>query len=160
MPFKSTRRVFILVLAVFATVLILTHSPSQYLSLGSGKHHSHGVYRRPDCTAINNNDGAKFHWACVREYYPLAYMSEPPAPVPNSIPKIQATFAAETASQRSSRLAKLDAVKGNFTHAWQGYKSHAWLRDEVMPLSGHPHDPFGGWAATLVDSLGRSLLNS
>ncbi|TVY84057.1 Mannosyl-oligosaccharide 1,2-alpha-mannosidase MNS1 [Lachnellula suecica] len=43
--------------------------------------------------------------------------------------------------------------KGNFTHAWNGYKTHAWLRDEVMPLSGGSHDPFGGWAATLADSL-------
>jgi mannosyl-oligosaccharide alpha-1,2-mannosidase len=81
-------------------------------------------------------------------------MSEMPSPVLNSIPKIQGTFAVESAAERDFRLTKLDAVKGNFTHAWQGYKTHAWLRDEVMPLSGRPLDPFGGWAASLVDSLG------
>jgi mannosyl-oligosaccharide alpha-1,2-mannosidase len=81
-------------------------------------------------------------------------MKSLPPTVPNSIPKIQANFENETDTQRSSRLAKLDAVKGNFTHAWQGYKTHAWLRDEVTPLSGGSMSPFGGWAATLVDALG------
>ncbi|EED17791.1 mannosyl-oligosaccharide alpha-1,2-mannosidase, putative [Talaromyces stipitatus ATCC 10500] len=32
--------------------------------------------------------------------------------------------------------------------------------DEVKPLSGQAHDPFGGWAATLVDTLGASSLQS
>jgi len=77
-----------------------------------------------------------------------------PASIPNSIPKIQADFEKETGVERQIRRAQLNAVKTNFTHAWNGYTSHAWLRDEVMPLSGRSHDPFGGWAATLVDSLG------
>ena len=38
-------------------------------------------------------------------------------------------------------------------HSWEGYKKHAWLRDEVAPLSRGWKDTFGGWAATLVDSL-------
>jgi mannosyl-oligosaccharide alpha-1,2-mannosidase len=50
-------------------------------------------------------------------------------------------------------MTRLAAIKGNFTHAWKGYKDHAWLRDEVAPLSGRSLDPFGGWAATLVDAL-------
>jgi mannosyl-oligosaccharide alpha-1,2-mannosidase len=87
-------------------------------------------------------------------------MSALPSAIPNSIPRIQADFVKESVEDRILRLAKLDAIKGNFTHAWQGYKDHAWLRDEVMPLSGRPHDPFGGWAATLVDSLGQSRLKT
>jgi mannosyl-oligosaccharide alpha-1,2-mannosidase len=47
-------------------------------------------------------------------------------------------------------------VKSNFTHAWNGYKQHAWMSDELKPLSGGSHNPFGGWAATLVDTLGLS----
>ena len=38
-------------------------------------------------------------------------------------------------------------------HAWNGYKSHAWMRDEVSPSSGRYEDSFSGWGATLVDSL-------
>ena len=51
------------------------------------------------------------------------------------------------------RLKRRDAVKESFAHSWGGYKKHAWLRDEVAPLSGKYKDTFGGWAATLVDAL-------
>lgn len=44
-------------------------------------------------------------------------------------------------------------VRESFNHSWTGYKDHAWLRDEVAPLSGKFKDTFGGWAATLVDAL-------
>lgn len=44
-------------------------------------------------------------------------------------------------------------MKESFTHSWEGYKKHAWLRDEVAPLTGRYKDTFGGWAATLVDAL-------
>lgn len=44
-------------------------------------------------------------------------------------------------------------MKESFVHSWTGYKEHAWLRDEVAPLSGNYRDTFGGWAATLVDAL-------
>jgi len=44
-------------------------------------------------------------------------------------------------------------VEESFVHSWTGYKEHAWLRDEVAPLSGQYKDTFGGWAATLVDAL-------
>ncbi|UNI15935.1 Mannosyl-oligosaccharide 1,2-alpha-mannosidase [Purpureocillium takamizusanense] len=37
--------------------------------------------------------------------------------------------------------------------SWKAYKEHAWLRDEVTPITGKPVDTFGGWGATLVDSL-------
>ena len=47
----------------------------------------------------------------------------------------------------------MDKVRESFAHSWKGYKSHAWLKDEVSPLSGESRDSFGGWAATLVDSL-------
>lgn len=44
-------------------------------------------------------------------------------------------------------------MKRTFNHAWDGYVNQAWLRDEVAPISGGYKDTFGGWAATLVDSL-------
>lgn len=44
-------------------------------------------------------------------------------------------------------------MKESFLHSWTGYKEHGWLRDEVAPISGQYRDTFGGWAATLVDSL-------
>jgi len=52
--------------------------------------------------------------------------------------------------QRQTRLA---AVKEAFVHSWEGYKRNAWLQDEVGPVSGQSNNGFGGWGATLVDSL-------
>ncbi|KAF2232259.1 glycoside hydrolase family 47 protein [Viridothelium virens] len=101
---------------------------------------------------VDHPDGA-FDWAGVPQRYPVESLASLPSPRPRSIPKIQATFVQESAPERQSRLMRLSAVKTNFTHAWEGYKKHAWLRDEVKPLSGEAQDPFGGWAATLVDSL-------
>jgi mannosyl-oligosaccharide alpha-1,2-mannosidase len=45
------------------------------------------------------------------------------------------------------------AVKAAFTRSWASYKEHAWLKDELKPVSGGFKNTFGGWGATLVDSL-------
>ena len=98
--------------------------------------------------------GGKFKWADVSQRYPVQNMKQLPPASSDSIPRIQHMFQSETTSAKEIRLERLEAVKGNFTHAWGGYKKHAWLSDEVAPLSGSANNPFGGWAATLVDSLG------
>jgi len=67
--------------------------------------------------------------------------------------RIQAFFPVESSATKSVRLLRQEEVKDAFRHAWKGYKEHAWLHDEVMPLSGGHRDPFVGWAATLVDGL-------
>ncbi|KFZ10183.1 hypothetical protein V502_08272 [Pseudogymnoascus sp. VKM F-4520 (FW-2644)] len=66
---------------------------------------------------------------------------------------IQATFPSEYPATKDLRLQRREEVKDAFKHAWKGYKKHAWLHDEVMPLSGGHKDPFAGWAATIVDGL-------
>lgn len=122
-------------------------SPTVTTSLGSSP---------PSPTARPlDSDGGRFDWSKLPMRWQVSSLTPLPTGKPQSIPKIQYTFAPETSKERGSRLTKLDLIKGNFTHAWQGYKKHAWLRDEVMPLSGNSLDPFGGWAATLVDSLGK-----
>ncbi|KAI9703985.1 MAG: hypothetical protein M1820_005767 [Bogoriella megaspora] len=95
----------------------------------------------------------KFDWSSVPQQYSVESPISLPSPLPRSIPRIQAKFGSETSTERRLRLSRLDAVKSNFTHAWKGYQQYAWLRDEVKPLSGKAQNPFGGWAATLVDSL-------
>ena len=95
-----------------------------------------------------------FDWASISQTYPVESFVPVPSPRQKDLPEIQVSFGPESSSERQSRLARLDAVKSNFTHAWRGYKKHAWMRDEVKPISGEAMDPFGGWAATLVDNLG------
>lgn len=75
-----------------------------------------------------------------------------PTKIP-SISSIQASFPRESAAAKAVRLERQGRVKEAFQHAWKGYKEHAWLHDEVMPISGGQKDSFVGWAATLVDSL-------
>lgn len=89
-----------------------------------------------------------------------------PSPSPSSSPtsshpsthtpspfRIQASLPPEPPAAKPIRLARRAAVKTAFLHAWNGYTAHAWLHDELLPLSGGFKDPYVGWAATLVDSL-------
>lgn len=93
-------------------------------------------------------------WKKHPDRYPVTSYRPLPTGAPVSIPAIQKTPApAEDVEARRVRLARLAAVQESFRHSWEGYKTHAWLHDEVAPLTGHPKNPFGGWAATLVDAL-------
>jgi mannosyl-oligosaccharide alpha-1,2-mannosidase len=67
--------------------------------------------------------------------------------------RIQFDFEQESSAARQVRLDRQHEVREAFLHAWKGYKDHAWLKDEVKPISGESKDPFVGWAATLVDGL-------
>ncbi|GBF63937.1 endoplasmic reticulum mannosyl-oligosaccharide 1,2-alpha-mannosidase [Trichophyton mentagrophytes] len=95
-----------------------------------------------------------FSWAHVPQKYAVRSMIKMPRGDPSSIPLIQHRFSGkEDEDARRLRLSRLEAVKGNFSHAWNGYKAHAWMADEVAPLSGLALNPFGGWAASMVDGL-------
>ncbi|KAL6716851.1 hypothetical protein ACLMJK_004763 [Lecanora helva] len=72
---------------------------------------------------------------------------------PSKIPKVQYEFGTEAPEDKTKRLERLAAVKASFEHSWQGYKKHAWMKDELSPLDGGSAQSFGGWAATLVDTL-------
>lgn len=76
-----------------------------------------------------------------------------PTGIPRPIPRIQHQFDLETESHRLVRTKRQQAVKKAFQHSWNGYKNHAWLWDEVLPISSSHRNSLGGWAVTLVDSL-------
>ncbi|TGO23281.1 hypothetical protein BPAE_0137g00010 [Botrytis paeoniae] len=112
-------------------------------------------YDRTQPIVQSNSDGKgnKFRWSEVKHSFPVTDFIPLPTNPATTIPRIQHRFGKETQAEKSIWQARLEAVKSNFTHAWNGYTSHAWLKDEVMPLSGGSMDPFGGWAASLVDTL-------
>ena len=58
--------------------------------------------------------------------------------------------AADTLLVRNTRR---DAVRSAFKRGWETYRRNAWGYDELMPMSLKGKDNFGGWGATLVDSL-------
>ncbi|PGH03329.1 hypothetical protein AJ79_07407 [Helicocarpus griseus UAMH5409] len=85
--------------------------------------------------------------------YPVTSMVSLPTTEPAPIPKIQFDFANEGPDAKEIREDRRNAVKEAFRHTWKGYKEHAWLKDELGPVNGGTKNPFGGWGATLVDSL-------
>lgn len=97
----------------------------------------------------------KVRWTKLPDRYPVATPRPLPAGRPEApIPKIQKSPPPEESKEaRRIRQARLTAVKESFQHSWKGYKTHAWLQDEVAPLTKRPKQTFGGWAATLVDAL-------
>ncbi|KAK4138428.1 glycoside hydrolase family 47 protein [Trichocladium antarcticum] len=92
-------------------------------------------------------------WSRLQTRFPVKDMRALPTGHPLALPKVQKDFAPESTSEREVRLQRRDAVKATFQRCWTSYRKHAWMSDELTPVSGGTHNPFGGWAATLVDSL-------
>lgn len=95
------------------------------------------------------------HWEPQPEHFPVPTESiiQLPTGKPIPIPKIQYDFGPESAEAKADREKKKNEIRDEAKRAWTGYKEHAWMHDELSPVSGQFKDPFGGWAATLVDSL-------
>lgn len=88
------------------------------------------------------------------ERYPVTSFKALPTGLAKQLPRLQHEFAKETEVEEKIRLERLTAVHSAFVHSWEGYKHFAWKQDEIAPLSGLYRNPFGGWGATLVDSMG------
>ena len=95
-----------------------------------------------------------FRWKNLPQKHAVASIQPLPTGRTVKIPAIQHGFTShEDPILKQVREERLQSVKVSFAHAWKGYKDHAWGKDEVAPISGTYRDTFGGWAATLVDSL-------
>ena len=114
------------------------------------------VYPSDDQPAYTTFDpDSKIHWTKRPERHPLSSYSEIPKGGSASIPRIQfdSSQDPESAEEKRIREERQGKVKGSFLHAWNGYKNHAWGKDEIAPITGASRSSFGGWGATLVDSL-------
>ena len=119
-------------------------------TIPSVKHHHHSTETTKAIPAAEDD-----RWIRSPEHFPVPSESIIPLPTPHSgrIPQIQASFGTESETKRKVRLERLEAVKNAFKRSWNGYKKYAWGHDELMPVTKYFKDPFGGWGATLVDSL-------
>ncbi|KAI4146984.1 MAG: hypothetical protein LQ340_005734 [Diploschistes diacapsis] len=81
------------------------------------------------------------------------YVNKLPTTQPRDFIDIQFKFGVETDSDRDIRELRRAQVKEVLERAWSGYKQYAWLKDELQPIAGSYATTFGGWGATLVDSL-------
>lgn len=95
------------------------------------------------------------HWTKMPEHFPVPSGSLIPLPKgpPKSIPTIQHKFGTETPEAKKKREDRLRQIKAEMKRAWDAYSLYAFGHDELVPLSKGFADPFGGWGATLVDSL-------
>lgn len=142
---RTPRYVILVILAIAAVLLFQSFAPlhddyypaEQYYS---GSHRR--VHFRP----------SSFDWALVEERFPVETPFTPlPQGTPKTLPKVQAKFA----SRKDDGVTKQrrEAVSKAFLKSWTAYKDNAWWWDEVQPVSGRGINTFGGWAATMVDSL-------
>lgn len=144
MSFLFRRRSLSLLLAVFVIIALFpllrqSNTPTQQTLV--------------DRLTIPASVYSTFSWRNLSQRHPVEnYTALPNGPLPG-IPRIQAEFSPERGEDKKLRVSRLLAVKEAFLHSWEGYKKNAWLQDEVAPLSGSWSNGFGGWGATLVDSL-------
>ncbi|KAI0600829.1 glycoside hydrolase [Biscogniauxia sp. FL1348] len=98
------------------------------------------------------DDDKNYFWRKLPTRYPVRGMKQFPRGTPAALPKIQAIIE-ESEREREVRLKRQQAVKDAFQRCWASYKTYSLGHDELAPLSGYSKDTFGGWGATLVDSL-------
>jgi len=115
------------------------------------------VYFLWDQGPFSNYRSSSFDWAKRPQAHPISQSDIIPLPslAPRQLPRIQHDFSkqeltdAHNTTQRERRNAVQDAAK----RCWEAYKEFAWGYDELSPQGQSGVDTFGGWGATLVDSL-------
>lgn len=90
-------------------------------------------------------------WASYPTYFPAQSIAKLPTGRPKQLPQVQHQF--KKGEHDAIAAKRAAAVRDAFTRSWKDYKSRACFHDELSPLSGGYKDPYGGWAATLVDTL-------
>ncbi|KAF6809607.1 glycosyl hydrolase family 47 protein [Colletotrichum sojae] len=95
---------------------------------------------------------SSFNWSTARQFHPV---SSPFAPLPTGkplkLPRIQHDIGVANPHPDAPKRQK--AVRDVFKKSYDSYKRYAWGRDELAPVNAGAKNTFGGWAASLVDSL-------
>ncbi|KAK1999724.1 family 47 glycosyl hydrolase [Colletotrichum falcatum] len=95
---------------------------------------------------------SSFNWSAAQQFYPVSDPITPlPAGKPLLLPRVQHVHGAVNPHPEAPQRQK--AVRDAFKKSYDGYKRYAWARDELAPVSAQGRDTFGGWAASLVDSM-------
>lgn len=107
------------------------------------------IYQLPPKT-----DPTKFDWAQRQQRYPVEKFIQLPVSSAQHLPQIQYAFdKTESHTAARGRKQRLAEVKSAMTRSWAAYRMHAWLSDELLPVSGGSKNNFGGWAATYVHRI-------
>ncbi|KAK3485241.1 glycoside hydrolase [Neurospora hispaniola] len=159
-PKSRRRHILLLALLLLFSIAYFLHSSSSSSSSSWEstsefawlEHHMNSPF--PFQRKLVSN--TSFDWSSVPYKYPPPF---PPGHLPlpinshPSLPSIQHHFPAESRAARHIRESRRQQVKQVFIKNWNSYKSLAWKKDALLPISGGYKDQFCGWAATLIDSL-------
>jgi mannosyl-oligosaccharide alpha-1,2-mannosidase len=94
---------------------------------------------------------SSFDWSTFRQFHPPTSIKPLPTEKPHKLPRVQAD--ASKFRHTATTQSRQRAVRDEFLRSYKSYRQYAWMRDELTPISAQGKDTFGGWAATLVDSL-------
>lgn len=104
---------------------------------------------RPSITIVKSS----FDWSSVVHRHTVEAQIPLPVGKPQHLPRVQHRFGRQSWSDAKVQGKRREAVRNSFKRCWKSYREYAWLRDELEPLSATGKDTYGGWAATLLDSL-------
>ncbi|KAF1930161.1 glycoside hydrolase family 47 protein [Didymella exigua CBS 183.55] len=109
----------------------------------------------PPYPSIISPSPGRFNWRNITQHYPVDIFAELPATRFPKLPRVQFDFEEDETPlyHELMRKRRQAAVKTTFERSWKAYKDYAWKQDELLPISGGLKTTFGGWGATLVDSL-------
>ena len=96
---------------------------------------------------------SSFDWGSLKPFHPVTSTASLPTGPPRKLPRIQHDFGNDPTGSGTIQTNRRDAVQKVFQRSWTSYRKYAWMRDELTPLTAGAKTTFGGWAATLVDSL-------
>ncbi|KAI0426053.1 glycoside hydrolase [Xylaria sp. FL1042] len=100
-----------------------------------------------------------YDWSQQKQFFPVSEYTPLPTGTPQSLPAVQYAFKEDKSPEGVARGAVLASrrseVKEAFVKSWTSYKNVGFGYDELLPVSGGGYDVpgFGGWGATLIDSL-------
>ena len=77
-----------------------------------------------------------FRWDKIPVRYPVTSLTSLPTDPPKKLPQVQYDFDKETGADALKRKIRLKAVRDAFERCWEAYRKHAWMKDELAPLSG------------------------
>src|SRR5690242_1268736 len=113
----------------------------------------HEKYMKERPSLVSSKSRQSYDWRhapfrnVIESYTPL------PVGQPRALPRVQSDFPSETKAQRERREIQRVAVRDEVKRTWDSYRTDAWAEDELKPITGIGLKTFGGWGATLVDSL-------
>jgi mannosyl-oligosaccharide alpha-1,2-mannosidase len=103
----------------------------------------------------------RFDWAAIEPKFPVESLRVLQVPEATRLPRIQHDFKHANPLSRGEdrvRVERQAAVKRSFMRCWTSYKRLAWGHDELAPVTGGAKTKFGGFGATLIDSLDTLLV--